>query len=105
MRQLTELPVDEVRQRVDDRRMAGAERVTEGYGILQPRVSISLPGANRSRYARLHGGGEFAGTVEARQKHRVGRNSRARSVRRGARGLNGGHQQADQDGDDSDYDQ
>ena len=30
--------------------------MTEGYGILQPRVSISLPGANRSRYARLHGG-------------------------------------------------
>ena len=30
--------------------------VTEGYGILQPRVGISLPGANRSWYARLHGG-------------------------------------------------
>ena len=30
--------------------------MTEGYGILQPRVSISLPGANRSWYARLHGG-------------------------------------------------
>ena len=28
-------------------------RVTEGYGILQPRVAISLPGVNRSRYARL----------------------------------------------------
>ncbi len=34
----------------------GSEMVTEGYGILQPRVSISLPGANRSWYARLHGG-------------------------------------------------
>ena len=34
----------------------GRGRVTEGYGILQPRVSISLPGANRSWYARLHGG-------------------------------------------------
>ena len=33
-----------------------SELVTEGYGILQPRVSISLPGANRSWYARLHGG-------------------------------------------------
>jgi hypothetical protein len=32
------------------------DRVTEGYGILQPRVGISLPGANRSRYARMHGG-------------------------------------------------
>ena len=30
--------------------------VTEGYGILQPLVSISLPGANRSWYARLNGG-------------------------------------------------
>ena len=30
--------------------------VTEGYGILQPRVGISLPGANRSLYARLNGG-------------------------------------------------
>ena len=34
----------------------GSELVTEGYGILQPRVGISLPGANRSWYARLHGG-------------------------------------------------
>lgn len=31
-------------------------RVTEGYGILQPRVALSLPGANRSRFARLYGG-------------------------------------------------
>jgi len=30
--------------------------VTEGYGILQPRVSMSLPGMNRSYYARLYGG-------------------------------------------------
>ena len=37
------------RARYDDRR----QRVTEGYGILQPRVAVSLPGANRSRYARL----------------------------------------------------
>ena len=27
----------------------------EGYGILQPRVAVSLPGTNRSRYARLCG--------------------------------------------------
>jgi cellobiose phosphorylase len=33
-----------------------SQRVTEGYGILQPRVAISLPGTNRSRYARLYGG-------------------------------------------------
>lgn len=32
-----------------------AKRVTRGYGILQPRVSASLPGANRSLYARLAG--------------------------------------------------
>ena len=29
------------------------QRVTEGYGILQPRVAVSLPVANRSPYARL----------------------------------------------------
>lgn len=29
--------------------------VTDGYGILQPRVAVSLPGTNRSRYARLNG--------------------------------------------------
>ncbi|MCP5228561.1 MAG: cyclic beta 1-2 glucan synthetase [Candidatus Accumulibacter sp.] len=32
------------------------QRVTEGYGILQPRVAIALPGTNRSRYACLYGG-------------------------------------------------
>ena len=31
-------------------------RIVRGYGILQPRVAISLPGTNRSRYARLYGG-------------------------------------------------
>ncbi|MGA8006137.1 MAG: cyclic beta 1-2 glucan synthetase, partial [Burkholderiales bacterium] len=30
--------------------------VVDGYGILQPRVAVSLPGTNRSRYARLFGG-------------------------------------------------
>jgi cellobiose phosphorylase len=35
---------------------AETERVTEGYGILQPRVSVSLPGANRSWFARMHAG-------------------------------------------------
>ncbi|MBU0499485.1 MAG: cyclic beta 1-2 glucan synthetase [Gammaproteobacteria bacterium] len=33
-----------------------AGRVTAGYGILQPRVGVSLPSALPSRYARLHGG-------------------------------------------------
>ncbi|MDD4881353.1 MAG: cyclic beta 1-2 glucan synthetase, partial [Gallionellaceae bacterium] len=32
------------------------KRVSAGYGILQPRVSVSLPGTSQSRYARLHGG-------------------------------------------------
>ena len=32
------------------------QRITEGYGIMQPRVAVSLPGSNRSRYARLYGG-------------------------------------------------
>jgi cyclic beta-1,2-glucan synthetase len=29
------------------------QRVISGYGILQPRVAVSLSGANRSRYARM----------------------------------------------------
>ena len=31
------------------------QRVNEGYGILQPRVAVSLPGTNLSLYARLYG--------------------------------------------------
>ena len=31
------------------------QRVCEGYGILQPRVGVSLPGTNQSHYARLNG--------------------------------------------------
>jgi len=31
------------------------KRVTEGYGILQPRVSVSLPESGSSFYTRLHG--------------------------------------------------
>lgn len=30
-------------------------RVTKGYGILQPRVSVSMPRADSSRYAKLNG--------------------------------------------------
>jgi cyclic beta-1,2-glucan synthetase len=30
-------------------------RIVSGYGILQPRVAVSLPGTNKSRYARMHG--------------------------------------------------
>jgi cellobiose phosphorylase len=31
------------------------QRVIDGYTILQPRVAVSLPGTNRSRYARIFG--------------------------------------------------
>lgn len=31
-------------------------RVTQGYGILQPRVGVSLPSAYRSRFAAIHSG-------------------------------------------------
>ncbi|HEY5190336.1 MAG TPA: protein ndvB, partial [Candidatus Deferrimicrobium sp.] len=59
----TQLPRDSARQFVGamahplnrpryDERM---ERVSEGHGILQPRVVDSLSGTNRSRYARLFG--------------------------------------------------
>ena len=59
----TQLPRDVARQLVGaiahplnrGRYDAERQRVCEGYGILQPRVSVSLEGANRSRYARLHG--------------------------------------------------
>ena len=59
----TQLPRDAARELVGAmahplnraRYDADRQRVGEGYGILQPRVAVSLPGANRSRYARLHG--------------------------------------------------
>jgi cellobiose phosphorylase len=59
----TELPRDTARQlvgvmahplnrpRFDDRK----RRVVGGYGILQPRMAATVPGANRSRYAQLNG--------------------------------------------------
>ncbi|HLJ89280.1 MAG TPA: glucoamylase family protein [Candidatus Angelobacter sp.] len=60
----TQLPRDSVRQFVGA--MAHPlnlpvfdgvkQRITEGHGILQPRVAVTLPGANHSRYARLWGG-------------------------------------------------
>ena len=65
----TQLPRDAARQLVgamahplntprfdESGRDTSREVVTSGYGILQPRVSVSLPGTNRSRYARLYGG-------------------------------------------------
>ncbi|HTR79470.1 MAG TPA: glucoamylase family protein, partial [Gemmatimonadaceae bacterium] len=33
-----------------------AQRVTRGYGVLQPRVEVSLPSANRSRFAAIYSG-------------------------------------------------
>ncbi|APV50312.1 cyclic beta 1-2 glucan synthetase [Betaproteobacteria bacterium GR16-43] len=65
----TQLPRDSARQfvaamahplnraRFDEAATGDARgRVVDGYGILQPRVSISLPGSSRSWYARLNGG-------------------------------------------------
>jgi hypothetical protein len=60
----TELPRDAARQLVGamahppnrPRYDPKQERVTDGYGILQPRIATSLTGSNRSLYARLFGG-------------------------------------------------
>jgi cellobiose phosphorylase len=59
----TQLPRDSARQFVGTmthplnraRYDNAKKRVCEGYGILQPRLAVSLPGTNRSRYARLYG--------------------------------------------------
>jgi cyclic beta-1,2-glucan synthetase len=59
----TQLPRDSARQLVGAmahplnlaRYDEGKQRVVAGYGILQPRVAVSLPGTNRSRYARIYG--------------------------------------------------
>ena len=60
----TQLPRDAARQLVGimahplNRAVydANQQRVIAGYGILQPRISVSLSGTSLSRYARLHGG-------------------------------------------------
>src|ERR1019366_19257 len=57
----TQLPRDSARQLVGTmahplnrpRYCESAQRVCEGYGILQPRVGASLPDTAQSRYARL----------------------------------------------------
>ena len=59
----TQLPRDAARQFVGSmahplNRAAydgGTQHISAGYGILQPRMAVSLPGTNRSRYARLFG--------------------------------------------------
>ena len=59
----TQLPRDTARQLVGAiahplnraRYNEKKQRVSEGYTILQPRVAVSLPGTNRSQYARLYG--------------------------------------------------
>ncbi|MFZ3089406.1 MAG: glucoamylase family protein, partial [Nitrospirota bacterium] len=59
----TQLPRDSARQFVGAmahplnrvRYDEGKQRVCEGYGILQPRMGVSLPSTNRSRYARMCG--------------------------------------------------
>ncbi len=60
----TQLPRDVARQFVGTmahplnrpRFDASLKRVVSGYGILQPRVAISLPSSQRSRLARLYSG-------------------------------------------------
>ena len=60
----THLPRDSARQFVGTmahplnraQYVENRQRVCQGYGILQPRVSMSLSGTNRSAYARLFGG-------------------------------------------------
>ena len=60
----TQLPPDSARRLVGTiahplnrpRFDVGAGRVTEGYGVLQPRVEISLPSASRSWFARVMSG-------------------------------------------------
>ncbi|MDI6746986.1 MAG: glucoamylase family protein [Rhodocyclaceae bacterium] len=60
----TQLPRDAARQFVGamahplnrPRYDPALQRIIEGYGILQPSVAVSLPGTNRSCYARLYGG-------------------------------------------------
>ena len=59
----TELPRDSVQQLAGTMSHplnrpvydSGKGRIVSGYGILQPRVAVSLPGTNRSRYARMWG--------------------------------------------------
>ncbi|PYS03493.1 MAG: cyclic beta 1-2 glucan synthetase [Acidobacteria bacterium] len=59
----TELPRDAARRLVEAiahplnraRYDKARQRISEGYGILQPRVGVSLAGMNRSRYARMFG--------------------------------------------------
>jgi cellobiose phosphorylase len=59
----TQLPRDSARQLVGamahplNRPLYDAQkqRIVAGYGILQPRVAVSLPGTNRSAYARMWG--------------------------------------------------
>ena len=51
-RQLAATMAHPLNRALYDRKMG---RVREGYGIMQPRVAVSLPGTNRSRYARLYG--------------------------------------------------
>ena len=90
----TQLPRDAARQFVGadgasaeppalrQRRRRKAASVTEGYGILQPRVGVSLPGANRSRYARLHRRRARHRSVHARRLRRLPGPVRRRLVHR-----------------------
>ena len=74
-------------------------RVVRGYGILQPRVGVSLPSAHRSRFAAIHSGHpgrrsvhdgglrRLPGPVRRGQLHRQGHLRRRRVRARHARPL------------------
>jgi cyclic beta-1,2-glucan synthetase len=49
----------------------GAGRVVRGYGILQPRVGVSLPSAHRSRFAAIHSGAPGRRSVHHRRLRRL----------------------------------
>ena len=80
-------------------------RVTEGYGILQPRVSVTFASAAGSLFARLYAGHtgvdpvhhrgvrHLPGSVRRRDLHRQGP-VRRRRLHRGARGLGAGERAA-----------
>ena len=86
----TELPRDAARQlvgvmahplnapRFDERK----RRVVGGYGILQPRMAATLPGANRSRYAQLYGSEPGIDPVHALRFRRLPGPVRGRLVHR-----------------------
>lgn len=64
------------------------QRVVAGYGILQPRIAVSLPGTNRSRYARCVGVSRASTRIRAPSPMCTRTSStKARSLARGSMTL------------------